>query len=73
MFTSINNYQPKKKYQFNPSQTSHNINVVDYRKGLITKQQLLESETSLKNGLKPKVYHNPTIEILSNKWSYKTI
>ena len=49
MFTSNYNYQPKKKYQFNPSQTLHNINVVEWKKGLITKQQLLESETSLKN------------------------
>lgn len=73
MFTSTNNYQPKKHYQFNPSKTIHNINKVDYKRGLITKQQLLESETSLNNGLKPKIYNNPTIEILSNKWSYKTI
>ena len=73
MFKSNYNYQPKKRYQFNPSQTLHNINVVEWKKGLITKQQLLESENSLKNGLTPKVYHNPTIEILSNKWSYKTI
>ena len=66
-------YQPKNKYKFNPSQIKHNVNKVDYRYGRISKQQLIESETTLKNGGIPKIYHNPTIDILSNKWKYNTI
>lgn len=71
-FTSNFN-QPKTKYRFNPSQIKHNVNKVDYRYGRISKQQLNESETTLKNGGIPKIYHNPTIDILSNKWNYNTI
>ena len=73
MYLTNNYYKSNRKPKFNPSQLTHNINRVDYRNGLITKQQLLESETSLKNGLNPIVYYNPTVTILSNKWGYKTI
>lgn len=74
MFTSINNYQPKKhQFKFDSSKISHNINKVDFRKGLITEKQLSESETSLKNGLTPKVYNNPTVDIISNRYWFKSI